>query len=171
MKELSVRFAGVGVTTKDSRTLVLVAGIVAAFVLAACGGDGGSGPGSTTFKDPTGSYVISTINGKAPPTAIAASDTAGLFLYEITGGTSVLTSDGKYINVLTTRVTVPGSVQTFTDSARGSWTMNGTAVQFTNALDATSVDTASWSNTGKLTFAVQSPTGTGSDTLVYSIKR
>jgi hypothetical protein len=151
--------------------LAFGAGFVAVATIAACGGDGASGPNTpATYKDPIGSYAIATVNGKTPPTTVVSSDTAGLFSYEITSGTAALTSDGKYVNVLTSRLTVPGSVQTFVDTARGTWTLSGATVQFANALDTTSVDRADWSNTGKLTFVEASPTGTGSDTLVYTIK-
>ena len=135
-------------------------------IVAACGGDGGpSGP--ITYTDPIGTYQVVTFNSKSLP-APMYSDTG--YLYEITGGSSALTSDGKYVNVLNFRQTVPGNVSTFVDTQRGTWSLSGTTVTFANALDPVGNDHAAWENTGKLTF-VEPHTGGGSDTLVYTIKR
>lgn len=167
MKELTRRFASPRWTTERRRALVLAGAFAATAAIAACSGSDNGPSGPVTYKDPTGTYLVTTYNGKSLPAAVF-SDTN--YLYELTSGSAALTSDGKYVNVLTFRQTIPGNVSVFVDTEQGTWTQNGTTVQFTNALDATASDKAVWSNTGKLTF-VEPHTGGGSDTIVYTIKK
>jgi hypothetical protein len=166
MKESITWFASQRWTTKRRRALALTFAFCATAILTACGGDGGpSGP--VTYKDPIGSYSVTTFNSKTLPAAVF-SDTN--YLYELASGSSSLTSDGKYVNVLNFRQTVPGNVSTFVDTQRGTWTLNGTTVVFVNALGPAGNDRAEWVNTGMLTF-VEPHVGGGFDTLVYTIKR
>ena len=140
-----------------------IVALIAVAIVTACGGDGPSGPG---YKDPSGTYTVVTFNGKALPATMYA-DTN--YLYEITSGSALLTSDGKYVDVLNYRQTLPGSVSLFVDTIRGTWMLSGTTVSFTNSLDSTANEQATWSNAGKLTF-IEPHSGGGNDTLVYAIK-
>jgi hypothetical protein len=141
------------------RSLVC-AGTVAAIGLTACGGDA-SGP--NVSNTPVGSYTISTVNGKALPAAIFSETDYKL---EVTSGSLVLTTDGKYSTVTTTRQTVPDNVSIFVDSTGGTWVLSGSQVQFTDAQDSSKVS-AAWGN-GQLTFSETD--GGVTTTLVYAKK-
>jgi hypothetical protein len=145
----------------ESRVRVATVAILTMAIVTACGGDGPSGP--KAYKDPTGTYTVATFNGKTLPAPMYA-DTN--YLYELTSGSASLTSDGKYVSVLNFRQTLPGSVSLFVDTVRGTWALSGTTVSFTNSLDSTATDAATWSNVGKLTF-IEPHSGGGNDTLVY----
>jgi len=117
----------------------VIAASMIAFAIA-CGSDSGptTPPEETT---PVGSYTISTVNGKALPAAVI--DDPDLKV-EVTTGTLVLTTDGKYSSVLTTRYTIPGATPSvFKDSVGGSWILSGTNVELSNADDG-SKSTAAW---------------------------
>ncbi len=146
-------------TIGGKRSLVC-AGTIAALALAACGGDA-SGP--NVSKTPEGSYNISTVNGKTLPAAIFSEPD---FKLEVTSGSLVLTSDGKYSTVTTTRQTVPDNVSTFVDSTAGTWVLTGSQVQFTDGQDGSKVS-ATWGN-GQLTFSETD--GGVTTTLVYTKK-
>jgi hypothetical protein len=130
------------------------------FGLAAACGDA-SGP--NVSKTPDGTYVIATVNGKALPVAIF---NEADFKLEVTSGSLVLTTDGKYSTITTTRQTLPDNVSLFVDSTGGSWVLSGSQVQFTDAQDG-SKTTAAWGN-GQLTFS--DTDGTTTTTLVYAKK-
>jgi hypothetical protein len=131
--------------------------------LAACGSDSPASPSTpATPTTPVGSYTMTTVNGKVLPVALFA-DTG--YTYEVTKGTLALTNDGKYSVVTTFRQTLPGSVETFVDSTSGSWVLNGTTVQMTNAQDGT-MDSGTW-NKGVLTFVEVDQTLT--TTYVYGL--
>src|SRR5262245_42383831 len=89
MKSVGQQSASFRLTIGSARTLALA---VVATILAACGSDSPSGPGTAT--SPEGNYTISTINGKAVPMAMFA-DTGGYKL-EILAGTLGVQSGGKY---------------------------------------------------------------------------
>jgi len=103
------------------------------------------------------------VNGKGLPVAIFA-DTN--FTYEVTAGSLVLTTDGRFSIVTTFRQTVPNNVEIFVDSTGGTWVLSGTTVQLTNGDDGSS-DSAAWAN-GQLTFAETD--GTTTTTYVYARK-
>lgn len=107
---------------------------------AACGSDSGT-PTTPEETTPVGNYTVSTVNGKALPAAVI--DDPDLKV-EVTTGTLVLTTDGKYSSVLTTRYTIPGATPSvFKDSVGGTWILNGTSVELSNADDG-SKSTAAW---------------------------
>src|SRR5579872_562800 len=84
--------------------LALVAGAVT--MVAACSSDSPSSPGT---RSPVGSWAVATVNGKAPPVAIAADST---FTAERVSGNLSHTSYAQYTTIVTTRWTVPGNVST-----------------------------------------------------------
>lgn len=149
------------------RGLIALCAIAASVLLAACGSDssGTTGPGGNTQKTPDGSYSISTINSGALPAAIF-SDTGG-FKLEVMSGTITLTTSGTYSIVTNFRETLPGVLDTYSDSTGGTWTLSGTTVQFTDGSDG-SKDQATWSN-GQLTF-IEPGAGTAQITFVYKLK-
>ncbi|HEY4130085.1 MAG TPA: hypothetical protein VGM50_05685 [Gemmatimonadaceae bacterium] len=141
-------------TTRHYRMLATALGIIATFVLAACGGssDGPAGPtGGNTAKDPTGNYTLTSIDGKPLPYTLIQSDTAGLFKVDMISGSGSLTADGKYRFIFAQRQTVLSAVEDFVDTLSGTWTLSGTTLTLVDALDSTSDDHADWSNTGTVT--------------------
>ncbi|HYM23445.1 MAG TPA: hypothetical protein VEU08_09560 [Vicinamibacterales bacterium] len=134
------------------RGLIALCAVAASVLLAACGSDSSSttGPGGTTQKTPDGSYSISTINNGPLPAAIF-SDTGG-FKLEVMSGTITLTTAGQYSIVTNFRETLPGVLDTYSDSTGGTWVMpaGSTTIQFTDGSDG-SKDQATWTN-GQLTF-------------------
>jgi hypothetical protein len=136
-----------------------------ATLFAACGGSEPMGPnGEKLYKNPAGSYDISTVNDHPLPVAIF-SDTA--YTYERMNGTLILLPGGKYSAMMTSRQTIAGKVDLFVDSTGGTWTLAGTQVQFTDDADG-STDSATWSNLGKLTFSEAE--GKAMNTYLYVIK-
>jgi hypothetical protein len=145
-------------TSRRGRSLG--AAVLAALAVAtACGGDA-TGPNA---KTPEGTYAISTVNGKTPPVAVFNEPD---YILEVTSGSLVLTHDGKYSAVLTTRQTVPDNTSIFVDSTAGTWVLSGSEVQFTDASDGAK-ETATWGN-GQLT--VSETDGKVTTTLVYTRK-
>lgn len=149
---------GAGRRALTTAALVLATGAVA--VVAACSGDSPSAPGT---KSPVGSWAVATVNGTAPPVAIAADST---FTEELVSGVLALTSDGKYTAITTTQWTVPGNVSTYVDSADGTWVLSRDTLRLT-AQDS-STDQATWTN-GKITFVETSAKTT--NTYVYVPQR
>ncbi len=128
--------------------------VAASILIVACGSDSPSttGPGNGTGpqKTPDGSYAITTINGSSLPAAIF-SDTGG-FKLEVMSGTITLTTAGQYSIITNYRETLPGVLDTYSDSTGGTWVMpsGSTTIQFTNSADSTK-DQATWAS-GQLTF-------------------
>ncbi|HEY4304818.1 MAG TPA: hypothetical protein VGM82_10145 [Gemmatimonadaceae bacterium] len=152
-------------TMRRARTVTAVTLLAFASILTACSGSEPTGPnGEKLQKNPAGSYDISTVNDKALPVAIF-SDTA--YTFERTSGTIVLSSGGNYTAVMTSRQTIAGKVDTFVDSTGGTWALVADSVRFTDGADGT-IDTAAWSNVGKLTFAEAE--GKGTNTYLYVLK-
>ena len=110
MKRVRQQGASFRLTIGGMRTLAVA---LVATVLAACGSDSPSGPGTAT--SPEGNYTISTINGKAVPMAIF-SDTGGYKL-EVLAGTLGMQSGGKYSVITSYRQTIAGIVSTYSDSS------------------------------------------------------
>ena len=162
MKGVGVRYTLSHLTSERAKRSGILLAFAALVAAAACGSDSPAGPAVPT--NPVGSYAISTVNGKAPPVALF---TEGTFSYEITNGTLTLTSDGKYSVATTFRQTLPGSVSTFIDSTRGTWVQTGAVVKMTNGQDG-SLDSATWSNKGQLTFVEVDAKVT--TTYVYGLK-
>jgi hypothetical protein len=136
---------------------------VAVAAITACGGDATS-PGTPSGPtSPTGSYSMSTVNGKPLPFTMF-SDTN--YRYEVTAGTLSLTGDGKATVWMTYRQTVVTNVETFVDSSSGTWTRSGSAVSF--AWPDSSHETATWAN-GQL--SVAHVDGSVTTTYVYTLKK
>lgn len=124
-------------TIGRARSSKLLAGIAAVVLIAACGGDATTGP-SSNASSPVGSYTMSTVNGKTPPTSIFSD---GTFSYDITGGTMKVTTDGKFVVVTNYRQTLPGSVENFVDSIGGTWTQTGSSLQLSDSDGSTATAT------------------------------
>ena len=141
--------------------------MAASALVAACGSDSSTGPGGSSQKTPDGSYSISTINSAALPVAIF-SDTGG-FKLEVLSGTITLTPAGQYSIVTNYRETLPGVLDTYSDSTGGTWTMasGSSTIQFTDGSDG-SKDQATW-NSGQLTF-IEPGVGSAQITFVYKLK-
>jgi hypothetical protein len=110
-----------------ARRSPFVAGVALVALLTACGSDSTTGPSSSS-SSPVGFYTISTVNGKAVPTSIAAD---GSFSFDVTGGSISLTTDGKFSAITNARQTLPGSVSNFVDTSAGTWTQSGATLQMT----------------------------------------
>lgn len=143
-----------------------LAACVASVFLVACGSDSPTGPGGQ--KSPNGAYAIATINASPLPVAIF-SDTGG-FKLEVMSGTITLAASGTYSIVTNYRETLPGVLDTYTDSTGGTWVMNaGTStIVFTNSADSTQQDQATWTS-GQLTF-VEPGVSPPQITFVYKLK-
>jgi hypothetical protein len=160
MKRVGLHSGSSRLTIVGARTLAVA---FVATILAACGGDSPSGPGTAT--SPEGNYTISTINGKAVPMAVF-SDTGGYKL-EVLAGTLGVQSGGKYSVVTNYRQTIAGIVSTYSDSSGGNWLQTGTTVAFTDGSDGSKVQ-AAWSNTGTLTIQVSDSPPVN---IVYALKK
>ncbi len=77
----------------------------------------------------------------------------------------MLAGSGTYISALTSRVTVPGNVSTYVDSASGTWLQAGNSITFTS--EDGSAGTGIWDK-GVLT--LPGATGTTTSTFVYKQK-
>ena len=161
MKEARAAYTSSCLTIGRAQALARVAwAFCAAALIAACGGESPSGPGSSDTS-PVGSFAIATVNAKPLPFTMF-SDTN--YLYEVTSGSLALTSDGKYQNVMHFRQTIPGNVSLFVDSTAGTWVLNGSTVTLTDAADST-IDSAVFAS-GKLTFTESN--GVATNVYVYS---
>jgi hypothetical protein len=150
---------------RRARTVTTVTLLAFTTLFTACGGSEPTGPnGERLYKTPVGSYDVSTVNDQALPVAIFA-DSA--YTYERMSGTVVLMAGGKYSATMTTRQTIAGVVDTFVDSTGGAWTLVGSQILFTDDSDG-SLDNASWSNLGKLTFSEAE--GKATNMYLYVIK-
>jgi hypothetical protein len=155
MKDMSTRTATLRWTIGWARRSLVVATFAAFGAVGACGGsaDAPTGPGTPVVPvvpaptSPVGNYDIKTVNGNPVPVVIASD---GNYKQEFTAGTVALGADTKYTVVLTTRITIPGNVQTFVDSTAGTWTQTATSIELTNAADGSKL-TGTWDK-GLLTF-------------------
>lgn len=160
MKKVGQQVASLRLTIGGARALAVA---LVATVLAACGSDSPSGPATAT--SPEGNYTITTINGKALPSAIF-SDTGG-FKIEVLAGTLAVQTGGKYSVVTNYRQTIAGIVSNYVDSSGGNWLLSGTNVSFTDGADGSKIQ-AAWSNTGTITIATTDPPPF---TIVYALKK
>lgn len=94
----------------------LLAGLVLAFV-AACGGDGGSGPNT----EHVGTYTLQTINGAALPFLLQSGTTR----IEVTGGRVSLNADGTFSDITDLRVTQGTTVATTQEGTLGAYQRSG----------------------------------------------
>ena len=161
MKDARAAYSSSSLTIGRAQALVrVVSALCAAVLIAACGGDSPSGPGSND-SSPVGAYAISTVNAKPLPFAMF-SDTN--YLYEVTSGSLALTADGTYQNVMHFRQTIPGNVSLFVDSTTGTWVLSGSTITLTDAADTT-IDSAAFA-AGKLTFTESN--GVATNVYVYA---
>ena len=106
----------------------LLALLAVVLPLSACG-DGGTGPSAA---DVTGTYTLPTANGVSlPATVYENSD----FKFEVLSGALILTSDKRYREPVSFRVTDKASSQVFTASEEdtGTYTVKGSNITFTSA--------------------------------------
>lgn len=148
-------------TSRRARTVTAVTTLIASALLAACGGDGPTGP--DVPGQFLGTYEVSTINDHQLPFAIFA-DTG--YTYERMSGSIELKADGQYVASMTSRQTLIGKVDVFVEGAMGKWTRSGTQVVFLAGQDT--VDRAEWAAPGKLTFVEAE--GKATNTYVYVLK-
>lgn len=88
--------------------------------LAACGGDGATGPKPPSPSDPVaGTFALSSLNTQPLPFALFND---GGFKLEFTASTLALQPDGQFVMAQTTVETVAGFSSTYQDTLRGTWT-------------------------------------------------
>ena len=139
----------------------VVAGLVAALAVAACGGSDASGPPVDPAIAAAGTYNMVTYNGANLP-ALVYSNQAGTL--EITGGTEVLRADHSYDETWASRTSYNqgydcGCVTNSTDAVEsGTFDLVGTTLTF-HPDNGTPAYTGAVSN-GVLTYTVD----------VYSLK-
>ena len=94
--------------------------MLAAAVLAACGGDSATGPGSVT-----GAYELQTIDGDALPFVVAE---IGEDRLEITGGRLTLNADNSFSDRLDFRLIEDGETTTDSETVTGTYEVSGSSV-------------------------------------------
>ncbi len=102
-----------------------------ALLLAACGEDSNS-PTGTDDTSIFGTYALQTILGESLP-LIALEE--GDDKLEITAGSIRLNSDDTYSRSVTTRLTQSGNVTTDVFTVTGTFTANGSTLQFSGSGD------------------------------------
>jgi len=139
---------------------MLAIGFGLTLAIAACGSD--NSPVDPTSPDtPVGSYSISTVNGKALPSAIY--DVPN-FKYEVMSGTLQLTADGKFFSAVRYRQTIPDNVSNFLDTTFGTWVRSGDQINLTNGQDPNEKVSGTWAGL-QMTFIATDSVGT--TTTVY----
>ena len=116
-------------------------------VLAACGDS--TGPSRTGTTGIAGTYNLQTVNGSPLPYTVIQ---VGQDKLEVTAGRVTLTADRTFSASITFRETENGTATTTTETDSGTYTQNGTAINFAYA-DGTT-DTAAL-NGNILTIAAQ----------------
>ena len=104
--------------------------LLATTVLAGCGSDTSTGPRQTIV----GTWNLQSINGASLP-YVAQTDVGTI---EILGDRIVVSADHTFTDALVVRVTSNTNVVTSTINDTGSYTVNGTAVEFVFDSDNTS---------------------------------
>ena len=102
-----------------------------ALLLTACGGDSDS-PTEPNGASIVGTYALQTILGESLP-LIALEE--GDDKLEITAGSIRLNSDDTYSRSVTTRLTQSGNVTTDVFTVAGTFTANGSTLQFSGSGD------------------------------------
>jgi hypothetical protein len=97
--------------------------LLATTLLAGCGSDTSTGPKKAAI---VGTWNLQSINGQALPFLASASDPQ----IEILGDQIVVSADGTFTDALAVRVTDGTDVVTSTIDDNGTYTVNGTAVEF-----------------------------------------
>lgn len=129
------------------RNVLIMPLIFVAMLLASCGDS--TGPGNTGAAGVTGTYTLQTVNGSQLPYTVVQ---VGENKFEATAGRVTLNGDRTFSASITFRETENGITTTTTESDSGTYTQNGTALNFTYA-DGTT-DTAAL-NGNTLTIAAQ----------------
>ena len=111
------------------RFLKMVVVVLASGLLTACGEDTPTGTNGTSIF---GTYALQTILGESLP-LIALEE--GDDKLEITAGSIRLNSDDTYSRSLTTRLTQSGNVTTDVFTVAGTFTANGSTLQFSGSGD------------------------------------
>jgi len=112
------------------KRVLLVLSALGAPGLAACGGDGGTGPTSASIA---GTYVLRTINGADLPYTLVD---LVVFKVELIAGSLVLAQGGTYTAQTTTRFIEEGVVvSTETDEESGKYTVSGQTITLTEDSD------------------------------------
>lgn len=122
------------------RTFPRILVLALVFVLAACGGDGGStGPDNGHV----GTYTLQTVNGGGLPFTVVQ---VGANRLEITAGRITLNADNTLSGSLTTRETVNGAVTTEQGLETGTYVRNGTNISYQTSDGETGAMTLSGSS-------------------------
>jgi hypothetical protein len=125
------------------RTLLSIVAFVA---LAACGGDGGTGPSAAI----AGNYSMQTLNGGSLPFVLY--EEPGYSISVLSGQIS-LTSSGTYTETVTVKFIVDGDVETLPGVCTGTYQRSGNNVTLieTETDDCGGTYTARWDGRNALT--------------------
>ena len=103
---------------------MLMLGSVTALTLliAACGGDSGTGPASVI-----GSYQLTTVQGKALPYRLFSETNYSL---DVADGSIALNGDGNFVATMRSEERVDGHLSVYADTATGKWLLSGAKINF-----------------------------------------
>jgi hypothetical protein len=112
-------------TRRISSMLMLGVVTVLTVAIAACGGsgDGGTGPSTTT-----GTYQLTTVQGKALPYRLYSDVN---YSVDVADGSVTLTTDGNFLATLRSEERVENHLSVYSDTATGKWALSGSKVDFT----------------------------------------
>jgi hypothetical protein len=102
--------------------------VVSVFLLVACGGDGGTGPGGEGSV--VGTYNLQTVNGTAPPVTIIQ---IGTYRAEVTGGNFAVNANNTFSATHSYRETDVGTSNEFSETCTGTYTRTGNSLSFNEA--------------------------------------
>ena len=144
-----------------SRQTFRLAPIAMLLVAAGCG----SAP--TEIADPSGTYALTTINGRPLPGVVSRTSDRTL---ELLTSTLTLTVDHRFSFSGRFRTTIgDGYVIETTEVATGSWTLRGTTVSIAVDQDVdVGASAMTWAWDGRKTLTIQDPSGSVPVTLVFT---
>jgi hypothetical protein len=110
-------------TRRTSSTLML--GLVTALTLliAACGGDSGTGPSGGVV----GSYQLTTVQGKGLPYRLYSDVN---YSVDVADGTIAINGDGNFLATMRSEERVENHLSVYADTATGKWSLSGTSIDF-----------------------------------------
>jgi hypothetical protein len=102
--------------------------LVATLLLAACGGDSGTGPATTATV--AGTYNLTTVQGKSLPYRVYSETNYSL---DVARGSMLLNSNGSFTAAMRSEERVQSYLSVYDDTATGTWVLNGSKIDITTS--------------------------------------